>query len=237
MAKTFLNLKAQTRTYLDEATQDDWKDTEVEREVNVGYMKVYSSVVGVFEGYYSTRAQATSVDNTQEYSLPTNIYKIRRVELNYNPDQENSVARRALPVSLDSILRDLGGSALGISVWRNPAYYLRGDIIGFLPIPTQGGASAITIWYIKEVSELSGDSDVINIPFPDRYYDAIALEAAGTLLRKGQQEEIVASRYLAEAEVRRTKMREELEDRISDDSKAVIDTLGSDVDFSNYSTI
>jgi len=237
MSKTLLNIRNQTRTYLDEATQDDWSDTEVDREVNVGYMKVYSEVVNVFEEYYSTKAQTDTVDDTQEYSLPTNIYKIRRVELNYNPDQENSIARRAIPVSMDSVLRDLGNSALGISVWRNPAYYIRGSIIGFIPIPTEGGTSALTLWYVKTVTELSDDGDSIDIPFPDRYYDAISLEAAGTLLRKGQQEEVVAARYLGEAEARRTKMRQELEDRVSDDSKSIIDTAGADVDFSNYSTI
>lgn len=237
MAKTLSDLEGSVRTLLDEATTADWTDAEVQREVNVGYMKVYSAVVNVYEEYYSTKTTTTSVANQQEYNLPDDVYKIRRVELDYTPDQSSSIPRRAIPVSMDSILRDLGSSALGISVWRNPAYYIRGNKIGFIPVPTRGGASAITLWYIKTVSELSSSSDAIDIPFPDRYFESIPLEAAGTLLRKGQQEELAARAYLLDAQDRRDKMRNELEDRVSDDAKRIIDTMGNDVDFSNYSTI
>ena len=133
---------------------------------------------------------------------------------------------------MDSVLRDLGNTALGLSVYRNPAYYVRGTKIGFIPKPTEAGATAIAIWYIKIVSELSADSDEIDIPFPDRYYESIALEAAANLLRKGQQEEVVARQYLVEAKQLREDMQIELEDRISDDSKSIVDTVGEDLDFS-----
>jgi len=187
MSKTLTVIQASVRTYLDEVTQNDWTDTEVTREINVGYMKIYTTVVGVYEEYYSTKATANTVADQQEYHLPSDLYKIRRVEVNYDPSTANSVARRAIPVSMDSVLRDLGSNTLGISTYRNPAYYIRGSIIGFIPVPTQAGTANITLWYIKNVAELSATTDTIDVPFPDRYYDAISLEAAGTLLRKGQQ--------------------------------------------------
>lgn len=237
MSKTLATLQAQVRTYLDEVTQADWTDTEVTREINVGYMKVYSAVINDFEEYYSTKSTANSVANQQEYALPSDVYKIRRVEVNYNPSDTNSLPRRALPLSMDEVLRDLGNSAMGITVYRNPAYYMRGNTIGFIPVPTQSGTATITLWYIKTITELSSATDTIDIPFADRYYDAISLEAAGTLLRKGQQEEEVARQYLLEAEQRRQKMMMELKDRAADDAKQITDILGYDVDFSNYSTI
>ena len=241
MAKTLTNLRAQVRTYLDEATTADWTVAEVDREINVGYMKAYAEVVNVYEDYYSTTTTLTTIADQQEYGtsdgFPTDFYKMRRVELDYTPSQSSSVPRRAIPVSMDSVLRDLGNSALGISVWRNPAYYLRGNTIGFIPVPTEGGSGALKLWYIKTLSELSSGSDEIDIPFPDRYFDSIVLEAVGTLLRKGQQEERVAMVYLSQAQEWRDKMRNELEDRIADDTKSITDTIGEDVDFSNYSTI
>lgn len=237
MSKTLAQLRAHTRTYLDEITQDDWTDTEVDREVNIAYFKVYTAVVNVFEDYYSTKTTLATVANQQEYALPTDLYKIRRVEINYQPSINGSIAKRAIPVSMDSVLRDLGNSALGISVYRNPAYYRRGDYFGFIPVPTESGADMITLWYIGTISELSSDSDTIHIPFADRYYDTIALEAAGTLLRKGQQEEAAAKMYLQDAETRRQQMQVELKDSISDDNMGIVDTVGDDIDFSNYSTI
>lgn len=236
MAKTLTVLRQQVRTYLDEAAQNDWTDIEVDREINVGYMKVYTAVVNVYEDYYSEKTQFNSVADQQEYTsahgFPSNFWKMRRVEINYNVSDSNSLPVRALPVSMDSVLRDLGNSALGITVYRSPAYYLRGNTLGFIPAPTRSGTNAITLWYIKTISELSSASDTIDIPFPDRYFDAISLEAAGTLLRKSQQEEEVARQYLRDAEERRQKMMMELEDRTADDAKQIVDTTGGDVDFS-----
>lgn len=237
MSKTLTVLRQQTRTYLDEATTADWTDVEVDREINVAYMKVYTAVVGVFEDYYSTKATASTVADQQEYSLPTDFYKARRVEINYTTSIADSVARRAIPVSLDAVLRDLGDSSSGVTVLRTPCYYIRGSLIGFLPVPTETGSAAITLWYVKQISELSSASDTIDIPFPDRYYDAIALQAAATLLRKGQQEEVVAARYLQEAKDLRDQMMAELEDRTADHTKQVEDLIGDDIDFTSFSMI
>lgn len=233
MAKTLANINAQVRTYLDETVQADWTDVEVNREINVGYMKVYTAVVGVFEDYYSVKSTASSVADQQEYDLPSDFYKVRRIEINYKPSDSNTIPLKAIPIQMDSVRRDLGYSTQGMTVAGTPSYYIRGDKLGFIPFPTVAGSDAITLWYIKIISELSSNTDAIDIPFPDRYYDSIALEASGTLLRKSQQEEEVAKVYLQDAEMRRMKMVEELEDRQADDSKMIVDTQGDDVDFSS----
>lgn len=235
MSKTLANLRAQTRTYLDEAVQADWTDTEVDREINSSYLKLYTAAVAVYEDYYSVKAQSHSTALTQEYALPSNFWKMRRVEINYKPSSSDSVPQRALPESIDSVFKQLSSSVSTVGVMGNPAYYLRGNNIGFLPVPTETtttGTKPITIWYIKTITELSAAGDEIDIPFADRYAFIISLDAAGTLLRKGQQEETAARGYLAEADVERDKMAQELEDRVADDSKKIIDTQGDDMDFS-----
>lgn len=231
MAKTLSNLRAQVRTYLDEVTQADWTDAEVDREVNAAYMELYTAVVGSFEDYYSTKSTAPSVASQQEYTLPTNFYKVRRVEINLNPDNSDSLPKRALPISLDAVMRNLANAAV-FSPSGEPVYYIMGNKIGFVPIPEQSGSTAIALWYIKTPDELSSTTDEIDIPFADRYYGIISLIAAATLLRKGQQEEAVASKYMQEAEVKMQKMQIELQDRVSDDVKTIIDTAGEDLDFS-----
>lgn len=231
LAKSLANLSAQTRTYLDEAAQADWTDTEVTREINAKYMEIYTAIVGVFEDYYSVKSQTASVANQEEYALPSDCYKVRRIEISYSPSDSSDIPRRALPVSMDSVLRDLGNSSLGITVYKNPSYYIRGTTVGIIPAPTQAGSTAITLWYIKNISELSATTDTIDIPFPDRYGQLISLGAAATLLRKGQQEELVASKYFADYENGKVKMMEELEDRLADGNKQIVDTAGEDLDF------
>ena len=50
MAKDFDYLRAQTRTYLDEATQADWKNDEVDREINNGYHELEDLVITKVNG-------------------------------------------------------------------------------------------------------------------------------------------------------------------------------------------
>lgn len=248
MAKTRTNLEDQTRTYLDEATTSDWTDAEVQREVNAGYLEVVTAVMETYENFYLITSQFNTVANQQEYgtvdAVPTDIFKINRVEINYDTTNTNNNPIRAYPVDINEVDGELANTAIGISVFRNAAYYLIGSStgangikLGFIPIPTRNGTNAIKIWYIPEIAELSAAGSTINIPWPDRYGKLISLYAAATLLRKGQQEEEVARQYMGEFEVGMAKMKQQLEDRISDGSKAIIDTENQDTDFENYSTI
>jgi len=233
MSKSLTNLRGQTRSYLDEAVTADWTQAEVDREINHYYMSLFTAICEVFESYYSKKVTAGSVEDQQEYALPSDFWKIQRVEINYDPNTANSTAKRALPIGIDDVRRDLANTNIGVAVHRAPAYYLRGDYVGFLPIPDEDGSDNITIWYVSIPDELDAASDTIDIPFPDRYGGLISLGAAGTLLRKGQQEETAAARYLLEFEAGVAKMQRELEDRKADDIKGVTDTVGLDLDFSH----
>ena len=232
MAKSLANLRTLTRVYLDETIQADFLTSNIDVAINEFYMKTVTAVMTVYEDYYSNTSTITTVDDTQEYDLPSDFYKMRRVEINYAPSTTGSTSQRALPITLDEVRGRLSSTSTGPSVSRNSVYYVIGDKIGFLPIPSDGGTDAVDLWYIKQISELSESTDVIDIPFPDRYGPAIALGAAGLMLRQGQIEESAAQRYLLDFEVQIEKMQAELRERIADDVKGVTDTLGECVDFS-----
>lgn len=236
MAKTLTNLRSNTRTYLDESAAADWTSAEVDLEINAGYQEVITSVMEVYENFYVTTDNWNSVADQVEYGttdgVPSDIFKIRRLELNYDVDNSNSIAKRCKPISMDAMQRDLQGTNLGMIINRNPAYYVYGlqssggIKIGIIPKPDKSDTDAFQIWYVPVVADLSSATDEINIPYPDRYFKLISLYAAAQLLRKGQQEEAVASRYLLEFEMGIEKMKQQLEDFISDDSKYIIDTEG-----------
>lgn len=245
MAKLIATLREQVRSYLDESSASDWTTGEVDREINVCYHAVYGAAVEVFEDYYLTTTQFNVVANKQEYGsaegFPSDFFKLRRVEINYNVPDTNSVAQRALPVQLDEVRRDLGNATLGISTLRNPGYYLYGTgssaKIGFLPIPTIAGTNGIKLWYVKVLSDLSDSNTTVDIPYPDRFSWIISLGAAANLLRKGQQEEVAARAYREEFALEMEKMKQSLEDRVAEESKHAIDVLGEDLDFGNYSSL
>ena len=247
MAKTLTNLRAQTRMYLDEVTAADWTEAETDVEINAGYQELVTATMDTYEKFYVKTTNFDSVANQQEYTtadgVPTDLFKIRRLEINYDVSNSNSIARRGRPVKMDEVLRDLGNSALGITVFRNPAYFIYGSstgssgiTIGLIPEPTRAGTNAFKIWYIPYQGDMTAASDNPNIPYPDRYAKLISLYAAAQLLRKGQQEEEVALRYLRDFEYGLEKMKRHLEGRVDDDSKRVIDVLGMDVDFTHQSS-
>ncbi len=246
MTVTLSELRNDTRMLLDETTAADWTNIQVDAAINYAYHEVVASVVKVYEDYYVKTDQMNTTADRQEYDqttdgFPTDFFKIRRVEINYDTSDSNSSPRRALPVKLDDIDRDLGNTAIGNTPQRNPGYYLIGQgsnlKLGFIPIPDETGTNAIKIWYVYFPSDLSANTDTIDIPYPERYGRLISYGAAGDLLRKGQQEEVAAARYRAEFEAALQKMIEELEDRTADDIRGVTDTVDMDLDFDRYHQI
>lgn len=241
MAKTLENLRDHVRMFLDEATASDWSDDNVDTEINNGYQEVVTVVMETYEDFYMTNTTFNTVADKQEYSssdgVPTNVFKIRRIEVNYDTSASTTNYNRAEYARFDEIMRDVANST-GITPFSRPTYYVHGHgndlTIGFIPIPTNDGTDAVKLWHIPVVSDLSSSSDAVDIPYPDRYWKAIGWYAAGVLLSKGQQEEAVGSKYLTRFEQEMNKMKMQLEDRVADGAKHVIDTQMQDVDFTHF---
>jgi hypothetical protein len=229
MAKTLSQIRTHVRTYLDEVSQADWTDTQIDREINFAYMEMYAAVIETYEDYYRTKQSANVVANQQEYALPTNFYKMRRAEIKYA--STDSERRKVTPYNFDQNRRQLDSTNYGST--GIPLADLSGNFIRFLPVPTEDVTEGILITYIRQATELEETSDTIDIPFPDRYAKYIAIGAAGELLRKGQQEETVASRYDDKFAIGLEKMKQELENRYADGNKMILDMVGDWNDFSN----
>lgn len=238
MAKTFSNLNTKTRVYLDEATQADFLDTEVKMSNNAAYQDLCGKVMEVYENYYETTTpfKYAIIANQQEYTIDSSLVKVTRVEINYKPSDSTSSAIRAIPVKTDELRLNIGNVSTAGSFF-NSGYYLHGDIgnqkIGFVPIPTEADTTgqSISVWGIALPADLVNDSDNVNIPWADRFFYLICLRAAGELLRKGQQEEATAARYIAEYQAGVKEMQTFLRERQSDDVVMIQDAILDDIDF------
>lgn len=244
MSKNLTQLRKDTRLLLDEQTAADWSVAQVDSSINYAYHEIVTSVIEAFEDYYSKTDTLSTVDGQQEYDvetdgLPTDFFKMRRVEINYDVSNSNSSPSRATAIGLDDVKKDLGNTSIG--TLRAPSYYLIGRAsnlkLGFIPVPNEDGTDAIKIWYVYLVSDLSETTDTPDIPYEDRYSRLIGYGAAADLLRKGQQEEVAAARYRAEFELGLEKMKQQLEDRRADGVKTITDTIGMDTDFSRQYAI
>ena len=133
MAKNLGELRNATRTYLDEATQADWTDVEIDREVNNGYQEVVAHVMDTYEDFYVVKDSLNTVANQQEYGtadgLPSSLFKIRRVEINYRPDQTN-IFTRALPIHLDDVHSDLAAALeIGVPIMQTASRELEAGFV------------------------------------------------------------------------------------------------------------
>lgn len=221
MAKTLNNARIGVRVYLDEVNQADFLTSEVDRAINFSYHDLVSEVMEVYQEYYltTTPTYLSTVANQQEYTMDTSLLKIERVEINYKPSDSNSVAYRAVPVKMNQIVDRVGNTSTSAGIY-NPGYYIIGSQasqkIGFIPIPTEAGTNNISVWGIQAPSDLSASTDPILIPYPDRFCHLIEQKAAADLLRKGQQEEATATRYITEYMSEVLRMKTFLVERQSD---------------------
>lgn len=237
MAKTLGNLRTGVRVYLDEANQADFLDTEVLRSINYAYHEVASKVVQVYEDFFNTTTPKyiSTVANQQEYTLDSTIVKVRRVEINYNPSDANSVAQRATAIKTDEMPLRISNNSVGQSGIFSAGYYINGQqgsqIIGFTPIPQYVGTNNVSVWGIVMPSDLSSDSDTIVIPYPDLYAQLIELRASSLLLRKGQQAENYAGQYRKDFDLGVIEMQNFLKERQVDGVEMIADALYEDTVF------
>lgn len=233
MAVSLSTIRSQVRSYLDESTPADWTNAELTTLINQRYHRVYTMVVSVFEDYNITTSFLTTVASQQEYTLPTNVFKLRRVEITYDTSISNS-SLRAYPIqSIDAVTGDLANANVGVRFNRSPLYYILGTTtIGFRPVPDKNGTNAIKLWYVKNLSSLSADADTIDLPYPARYWHLIAEGATADALRFGEQNSPEADKFDAKFDRGIVLMQQELEDKVAEDTKYVVDVTGEDVNFS-----
>lgn len=243
MSKTLLNLRTETRIYLDESSQADFLDTEVLLAINRAYQDVAGAVMEVNEQFYETTTPYTYVEvaNQQEYTIASSLIKPTRVEINYNPTTSGSVAVRAVPIKSNEVRGNLANTNVQ-GTYDTPGYYVHGNMsaqkIGFTPIPHTSDTSgqSISVWGIDLPADLSSDSDNVAIPYADRFAYLVSLRAAAQLLRKGQQEENNAQNYINEYQKGLVQMKSFLKDRQEDGVQMIQDALGEDTDFATLNT-
>ncbi len=212
--------------YLDEVTAADWDDDQIDTELNYAYMEMYTAVVETYEDYYRKISTLDMVPGQQQYELPDDFFKLRRLEIKYF---STSDYYKAMKYSFDQI--GMAFDSVNIGSSARPTYDITGDYLRILPVAPSDADGSLRLTYIKVISELESDTDVIEIPFPDRFAKYIVKGACGELLRKGQQEETVALQYDNQFQMGLEKMKQELEDRYADGPRMILDTAGQNNNF------
>lgn len=174
---TWATIRSGIRTELQEASAGFWSDAELLKWGN----KAYSNLIKALR--VEGTSTLTLAAGTESYTLPTDFYLARRVEIQSTAGSVTNWIN-VLPYSLD--LRRPGDPTVPTLITGVPSgYYIFGNKIYFVPIPDS--AYSGTLYYFKNATPLAADGDSPAYPegvIATDFDDTIELFVCARALRK-----------------------------------------------------
>lgn len=137
--------------------------TEVSAWVNQDYKIAQSKLAEANVNYYQGEiSEGDTTDGTDTYALPTKFLKMKRLEIQYNDDEDKV---RVTPIDINDIWSTLDPDS---DPWsqRNPYYAIWESSFIIKPTPdetssawTTDPASAYKMWFIEEQDDISGTTE------------------------------------------------------------------------------
>lgn len=171
---TLGNLRAQVRFLLADPSTGWLSDANLNTQINLAMAAIYQLIVRNNENYFATSGLITLVSGTETYTLPTTtrVLNISRVDQTVEYDlQKIDITER-----VQYLYPTIGGTTAA-----NPyglRYYLLGNTIGLVPVPTEAATDAIRVYHVPSSTALSGDSVSPPLEWPLDQQEVIALGAA-----------------------------------------------------------
>lgn len=151
---TRLTIETAARTELQESTPGFWSAAEL----HIWFDEANAEIVSRTK--QETTATITMVSGTESYSLPTDFYLARRVEVQSTPGSASNWLY-VQPVGID--FREPGDLSDTTTQVGTPGYwYIYGSKIYFSPIPN--GAYTGTLYYVKNATATTADGDTPSYP-------------------------------------------------------------------------
>lgn len=190
-------------------------DTGLLRWVNDAYMQMVDEITKVRAEYFAKSSTTATVADQQEYDLPDDWEKIVLVNVQYD-----GVWKRALPMGnadISHIPVHSKDDSQGFST-AEPYYYIMGDNLGLMPIPSETVSNALKVWYVYTPTELAEDSDEPAIPA--KYHHIIKYGAYANYLDQ-DDEHVAAERMRLRFDERVRTMVEGMSEQQIDEPRSV----------------
>ena len=144
MLETLSVLITSVRYAINESTASFWDDTEISLYLNEG-QEVFCTKTKCLVKYYTHTLEATDIKNDREIRLNSDFLAFAEGGVTYEGEQIIQTSIKALDEWSGDWRSDTGTPT---------RYYIRGDMIGFYPIPTDG--DDIAYYGIERAATLSG---------------------------------------------------------------------------------
>ncbi len=212
-AATLSDLRTQALDLADLTNSASPVTARVTDYVNAALSELWDILATSFEDYVRSTNTITIVAGTSAYSLPTDFYKALKVFAAVGTDRYR-LERFSLD-EYDTISDPYVGNVASTSSLK---YRIMGNQILFAPIPAASGS--VELWYVPQLTKLSGDSDTVHVSIPVGWEDFVALSAAVRLRVRDQQD---ASELQALKTEARQRILSAAEDRDSGEPQRITD--------------
>lgn len=179
-ASTSAGLRNQTR-FLTNTDTTTYSNADLDASINTYYHLFVNEILEAMDGWDFQGEIATTnlVANQQEYVFPTDILKIKRVEITYDGTnwynaQPFDINMRGTATDTTSIASDFDKSSPFFDAFENSLF--------LYPIPDAARTAALKIWYEDEVAELSNATDEPD--FAEAYHKGLCYGAAKDWFQK-----------------------------------------------------
>jgi len=140
----------------------NYTTNDKKRNINRWYQKVVAIILESMDEWTFQEESATAslVADQQEYSFPTDILKIDRIEVTY----DGSNWYKAEPFTRAEYSETSEAAAIADNFTSTEPFYnvRETDGTGYVelfPIPSSAVTNGLKIWYTKEITELSANAD------------------------------------------------------------------------------
>lgn len=173
---TSLGLRNFTR-YITNTNTATFPNADLDASLNMYYQLFVTEILQAMDGwdFGAEIATADTVAGQQEYTFPTTILKIKRIETTY--DGINWVKVNSLDIS--EMSQAVSSTEFNTN---SPFFDLMDNSLFLFPTPTSSIAGALKIWYEKEVTALTSDTDSPLIP--EAFQKGLCYGAAKDYLEK-----------------------------------------------------
>src|SRR3989304_6359844 len=157
------------RTFLNEATEGFWLDTELNTFINLANQKVNILIDNIDEDFFTTSKTFQTTANSKTYAWPSDCKRIRRIE-HYNASDASDITR------LDEITfprTEMQGDWPFSASGKPRRYQVRGANFDLLPIPD--AVYTMKIYYDQRQTDLLQETDSPISPID--FHDMVAIWA------------------------------------------------------------
>ena len=184
-ASTSAGLRNYTR-FITNTNSTTYTDADLYANLNMWYHDVVNEILKSMDGWDFQGEYATTsmVASQQEYILPTDILKIKRIEVTY--DGTNWYKVNFTDINSRESTNDTTSIANNYTEY-NPSADLYDNSMFLYPIPTSASTNGIKVWYEKEATELSAATS--EPAFTEAYHKILCYGAAKDYFEKYSEKE------------------------------------------------